>query len=96
VPRHGQQVFLEHAHDHQGHPVFWLLLLVLFLTLAAFAIYALVRLARGGAAPVDPEGTVSDAAVESIRMRYARGEVDRDEFVRVSTDLGAPPPASAV
>jgi uncharacterized membrane protein len=38
-------------------------------------------------------GAGPDAAVEFVRMRYARGEIDRDEFVRISTDLGAPSPA---
>jgi len=29
------------------------------------------------------------------RMRFGTGVIERDEFVRVSTDLGAPPPAPA-
>ena len=96
MPR-GHQVFFDHAHDHQGHPFLWLLLLVLFVALVALAIYTLVRLARGsgGTGTAPPLGG-PDAAVESVRMRYARGEIDREEFVRVSTDLGAPPPAPAV
>jgi uncharacterized membrane protein len=93
VPR-GHQVFFDHAHDHQGHPVLWLLVLFLFVALVAFAIYTLVRLTRGGT-PAATAVAGPDAAVESVRMRYARGEIDRDEFVRVSTDLGAPPPAVA-
>ena len=95
MPR-GQHVYFQHAHEHQGHPVFWLLLLVLFLALVAFAIYALVRLTRGSGPSAASDQSGPDAAVESVRMRYARGEIDRDEFVRVSTDLGAPPPAPAV
>jgi uncharacterized membrane protein len=74
---------------HHGHPFFWFLLFLLFLTLVAFAIYSLVRMTRESAAPVATPRT--DAALESVRMRYARGEIDRDEFIRVSTDLGAPP-----
>jgi putative membrane protein len=75
---------------HHGHPVLWVLLLVLFVALVVFAIYSLVRLTRGGSsvAAAAPGG---DAALESVRMRYARGEIDRDTFIRVSTDLGAPP-----
>ena len=93
MPR-GHQVFFDHAHDQQGHPVLWLLLLVLFVALVALAIYTLMRLSRGGTPPAMAVAG-PDAAVESVRMRYARGEIDRDEFVRVSTDLGAPPPAAA-
>jgi uncharacterized membrane protein len=80
-----------HAHEG-GHRFFWLLLLVGFLVLAGLAVAWLVRLTRDG-----PAGAAAapDAALESVRLRYARGEIDRDEFVRVSTDLGAPPPAPA-
>ena len=40
-----------------------------------------------------------DSALAELRMRYARGEIDRDEFVGRSADLGeafppAPPPAA--
>jgi hypothetical protein len=31
-----------------------------------------------------------DPALEEVRMRYARGEIDRDEFARRSSDLGSP------
>ena len=34
-----------------------------------------------------------DPALAELRLRYARGEVSRDDFLRISTDLGAPPPA---
>jgi hypothetical protein len=41
-----------------------------------------------------PAGTVpgvgSDVALEAVRLRYARGEMTRDEFLQVSRDLGAP------
>ncbi len=96
MPR-GQHVFFDHAHDHQGHPFVWFLLLVLFAALVVLAIYTLIRLTRGGGGGgAAPAAAGPDAAVESVRMRYARGEIDRDEFVRVATDLGAPPPAAAV
>jgi hypothetical protein len=48
----------------------------------------LTRVARPGAAGA------ADAAIESV-LRYARGGIGRDELVRVSTDLGAPPSAPA-
>ena len=71
-------------------------LLVLFVALVVVAIYTLIRLTRSGRQRRGGAAAGADAAVESVRMRYARGEIDRDEFVRVSTDLGAPPPAAAV
>lgn len=39
-----------------------------------------------------PAGTAR--AVEIVRERYARGEINRDEFLRMKADLeGTPPPA---
>jgi uncharacterized membrane protein len=86
-------VFL-HVH-HGGHRFLWLLLLILFLALVVLAVARLVRLTRGGGHGSGGTAPAGDAAVESVRLRYARGEIDRDEFVRVSSDLGAPPPAPA-
>ncbi|HUK44926.1 MAG TPA: hypothetical protein VLV28_06510 [Gaiellaceae bacterium] len=84
-------------HVHHGHPVIWVALFLLFVALLVLALVALVRHLRGpGAPPAAVVAAAPDAAIESVRMRYARGEIDRDEFVRVSTDLGASPPAPAI
>ena len=32
-----------------------------------------------------------DNAVDVVRMRYAKGEIDRDDFLRISADLGGAP-----
>jgi uncharacterized membrane protein len=48
-----------------------------------------------GAQPVVRAAPVVDEAVAHLRLRYARGEVSRDEFVRTSADLGAPVPSSS-
>lgn len=51
---------------------------------------------RGGGFPCSP-GSAREStrpaerptdAVELLRARYARGEIDRDEFLRVRDDLG--------
>jgi putative membrane protein len=84
---------LLHVH-HGGHRFLWLLLLILFLALVVLAVSRLLRLTRSGGSGA-AGGAPADAAVESVRLRYARGEIDRDEFVRVSSDLGVPPPAPA-
>ena len=84
-----------YGHVHHGHPFLWLVLFLLFIALIAFAVYSLFRLTRrGGTAAPEAPPPGGDAALESVRMRYARGEIDRDEFIRVSTDLGAPPPVA--
>ncbi len=97
-PGPGLRAQVVFGHANHGHPVFWFLALVLFVALAVLAVYALIHLLRRPASASSAQAAVAggaDAAVESVRMRYARGEIDREEFVRVATDLGAPPPAPA-
>lgn len=44
----------------------------------------------GPAAPPPPPKPPFDPALEQVRMRYAKGEIDREEFLRLSRDLGGP------
>ncbi|HEX5949679.1 MAG TPA: SHOCT domain-containing protein [Actinomycetota bacterium] len=71
----------------------WLMPLLMLLLLAGVTVWAVARLTSerrlavaGPATPLAPP----DAALERARMRYASGEMTRDEFVRLSRDLGAP------
>jgi hypothetical protein len=55
--------------------------------------------APAGAAPRAPQVSPwSDPAVAEARMRFARGELDRDAYLLIAQDLGAstpaPPPAA--
>jgi uncharacterized membrane protein len=85
--------FFVHAH-HGGHPVFWLLVLLALAAVLFFAVRALANASgRRSPALAGWPGAHGDAALDSVRLRYARGEIDRDEFTRISTDLGSPPPA---
>jgi uncharacterized membrane protein len=91
------------------HPlvgVFGVMLLILLAVLIGVVVWAIIRLTSQGAArstgtvPALPPQGRSDAALEHARYRYARGEIDRDQFVLISNDLGAPisappPPAPA-
>lgn len=73
-----------------GWPFPWLSLL-LFVALMALA-GALIwtwRSQKSGAAA--PPAARADDALSALRMRYARGELSRDEFVRANADLGGPP-----
>ncbi|HEU4355811.1 MAG TPA: hypothetical protein VFT27_09510 [Actinomycetota bacterium] len=80
----------------------WVMPLLVILFLGGVTVWAVVRLtsdrrpvaigptppmAIGPPTPVAPS---QDAALERARMRYADGEMSRDEFVRLSRDLGAP------
>lgn len=87
-----------------AHAVFPWLFLLLFAALVTVAIIALVRFSkttpRTGAPPNLPigGGYESDPALQALRGRYARGEIDRDEYLQAAADLGErkpmPPPAS--
>lgn len=82
-----------YAQHGGGHPLLHVLLLVLLLLLVAAAVFFFVRLIvrqRATAAPrlVPAAGPPADA-LGIARLRYARGEIDRDAFVRMSADLGA-------
>jgi uncharacterized membrane protein len=82
---------------------------VVLIAVAALVVWVVLRLSadRGRLAPqaagwTGPPAIRTDSALEEVRMRYARGEIDRDEFVRRSNDLGGmpieptpPPPAAA-
>jgi len=100
---------------HAGPPVYhhpWfgvfggLLLILLLAALIGVMVWAVIKLTSQGAAR--PTGQTlaaapnvrTDTALEHARYRYARGEIDRDQFLLISNDLGAPisappPPAPA-
>ena len=81
-----------------GHRPLRILVFVLFLALLGTVIWLVVRevkrrrtpalagAAASGAGPVD-------TALEQVRMRYARSEITRDEYVQMTEDLGGSPPA---
>src|SRR5689334_11100198 len=92
---------------HGGHPWFGFLLLVLLVAALVFAALTFWRTSRQpvgptvAVAPPPPPAPPRDPALAELRLRYARGEIDRDEYLQRATDLGdaapvapvAPPPA---
>jgi putative membrane protein len=69
---------------------------LLLLVVIGLAVWAISRaMSRGPAmvpavgAPVRPDG-----ALEELRLRYARGEMSREEFIQRSQDLGGFGPSS--
>ncbi len=80
-----------------GHPLmalFGLLFFLLFVALVAWAIVVLVRHGRRGKSALAVSAADSSAAapragdaLEIARLRYARGEISRDEFLALRDDL---------
>ena len=78
------------------HDAWWgffhLLPFLMFLVLIGVGIWAVLRLssrplAAAGAGAVGAPSR--DAAVEELRIRYARGELGRDDFAQRMRDLGS-------
>jgi uncharacterized membrane protein len=89
-----------HAFHEGWHGVLWWLFPLLFVAAATLlVIWLVVRLTGRGepvaAATWGPGSPVryTDAALDHARLRYARGEISRDDFFQLSADLGGPPPA---
>src|SRR5665213_3990918 len=78
------------GHGGGGHHVLGILFLVAFLVAIVVLVVFVIRWARSGppaSAPAAPAPTSADAAVAAARMRYARGELSREDFLRISADL---------
>ncbi len=74
--------------DHDGWDVAahiaWLLVVVAIVVVAAVVVLRFVRAAPALSAPT---ATGDDAAMAELRLRYARGEVSRDDFLTRLSDL---------
>ena len=78
-----------------NHPWLWLLLLLMVAAAIAVLIWALLRGSHAGYRPMPPPGPPSDPAIETLRMRFARGEIDSDEYAARAAQLsGFVPPTS--
>jgi uncharacterized membrane protein len=91
---------MHHANDGWwGGPLHVIVFLLLLALLVAGVVW-LVRHFSGGAlapAAAGPALAGPDPAVAALRMRYAKGEVSREEFQHTMEDLGGeatPPTAS--
>ncbi len=89
---------------HQGPGVFFWLVLALLVALFVLGVVAVVRIwshphgpfapwhtgppmARPGS-PMVPPGPPIDPALTELRIRYARGDIDWDEYSRRAANLG--------
>jgi uncharacterized membrane protein len=80
-----------------GHPVFGWILMLLFLALLVVLVIAAVRWLMAErhphAAGAGSGRGSTDDALAIARTRYARGEIDREAFLRLSEDLSTHPHA---
>ena len=88
--RHGDAFW----HGGHGFPVLgWLVPLLLLALVVGLVVWALLRPRDGRHAYVPAASAPSvDTALAELRLRYARGELAREDFLRIGADLGAPPP----
>ena len=81
------------GHVNHGHPLAWILFFILLAILvglaAAFTMRYLAARRTGGLRPA-MVGMPAGDALSIVRMRYARGEIDRDQFLQATADLGGP------
>ena len=74
-----------------GVEVFHIIFSALFIAALVMLVVWLIQSSRRGhlfhehAAPARPH---VDTALQEARMRYARGEMTREEFLQIATDLG--------
>lgn len=93
----------EYGHHHDsawwwfGHALSLIIVVALITLLVVLVMRLLDRttptapVAVAPAAPASPPG---DPALAQLRMRYANGDVSRDDYLRIASDLGASVPSS--
>jgi putative membrane protein len=85
-----------YMHGGDGpHVVAWLLLVLLLALVVGLVVVLAARwggLERRSAVPALGGSKPGADAQELVRLRYARGEIDRETFLQVSQDLAGTPP----
>ncbi len=76
-------------HHHGVAPFHFLFVLVVFLLVVGGAVWLFVSLTRGRfeRRPAYRPGN-APTALETLDLRYARGELSRDEYLQARDDLG--------
>lgn len=102
---HGLRDGIERGFDGGFH-WFGIVPLLLFAALIGVIVWAVIRLTReGGASALVGAGATGgamaapmpvarpDGAIEELRLRYARGEMTREDYTQRFADLGGDPAA---
>jgi putative membrane protein len=72
-----------------GGWLIWLLILILFLLLIGGAVAVVVWFVAQGSRGGSRGPERQDQALEILRQRYARGEIDREEFLQMREELAS-------
>jgi uncharacterized membrane protein len=83
-------------HGGGGHPLGWLVAFVVLALIVALVVWVVLRALEGRAGRTAIVAGPANDALDVVRLRYAHGEIDRREFLRMIGDLGGspePPPA---
>jgi uncharacterized membrane protein len=85
-----------HYADHgDPHLLGWLIFAALLALLVLAVVYAFTRMGVGTRPRVALGGPAhADDALGVLRLRYARGELTREDYLQASEDLGVPPPTT--
>lgn len=75
-----------------GHMIFGSLMMLLFWGAIIVLIVVVVRWLAGGPAQGGGDAPVSNRALDILQERYARGEIDREEYEQKRRDLNATGP----
>jgi uncharacterized membrane protein len=95
--RFDPQFFVDrHPGWYWPHFVFTFVVLAVLVALGFWLVTNARRHAHGHHAmpmgpPTSPTSAI-DPALQEARMRYARGEISREDFLAISADLGGSPP----
>ena len=60
---------------------------VFFIFFWGLVIWGIVALVRGLSGPRDSDSSKADSALEVLKKRYARGEIDKEEYEEKKKDL---------
>jgi putative membrane protein len=82
--------------DHHADWGWWMPVtgMIVFVAFLALVIWAVLRATEyRGPTVIGPHpGSAPDPALETLRMRFARGEIDAAEYAQRAAQLGAPAP----
>lgn len=60
---------------------------VLWILIIGLIVWAVIALARGVSQPTGSDSGASDSALNVLKKRYARGEINKDEYEEKKKDL---------